>query len=768
MNDSQDTAATLAAPQPTSEPTQYNQGDRLERAELLLEISHEVAALDSLDDILASLVKITTRELSAERGTFFLNDPRSHELYSRVAQGNLQHEIRVLNDSGIVGFVFQNDCSEIVPDAYADARFNTEVDERTDFQTRNILCSPLRTVRGEVIGVTQLLNKIDGHFTAEDLTLLEAIATQASMAIQSSQLIEQMQRNTVQEMEFLDMIADITSEIDIGQLLQQVMQEATRMLEAERSSLFMNDEKTNELWMYVGEGLTTEIRLPNTAGIAGAVFTSGETINIPHAYADLRFNPEFDKQTNFFTSSILCIPVVNKSGKTIGVTQVLNKRGGPFNEDDEQRLKAFTAQVSIALENATLFSEVQRMQNYNETILESMPNGMLTFDDERKLKTVNQHALDILQITDQSINNCTIEDLFADKNSWIVDKINIAGKSMQLQHVADAELLHSSGLISVNASFQPLVNENEEKIGSLIMLEDISTEKRMKSMMSRYMDASLADQLMEGEEDSLGGTMANATVLFSDIRGFTTLTEKLGAQGTVTLLNEYFTLMVECLQKEGGMLDKFIGDAIMAGFGIPKSHGNDEDRAVRTAVEMIRELWKWNDLRGVNGQGRVGIGIGLNTDSVVTGNIGSLKRMDYTMIGDGVNLAARLESACKQYRTRILVSDNTYTKLRGTYRSRQVDLVLVKGKSQPVKIHEILDYHTEESFPNIQEALNFFKGGRDEYNKQQWDRAIDNFSETVALNPRDHLSRIYIERCQYMKTHPPGDDWDGIWVMESK
>ena len=112
-----------------------------------------------------------------------------------------------------------------------------------------------------------------------------------------------------------------------------------------------------------------QIRLPNHVGIAGAVFTSGKTINIPYAYADLRFNPAFDKQTGYFTRSILCVPIVNKDGKIIGVTQVLNKRGGPFTDEDESRLKAFTAQISIALENAKLFDDVQNMKNYNESML---------------------------------------------------------------------------------------------------------------------------------------------------------------------------------------------------------------------------------------------------------------------------------------------------------------------------------------------------------------------------------------------------------------
>ncbi len=201
-------------------------------------------------------------------------------------------------------------------------------------------------------------------------------------------------------------------------------------------------------------------------------------------------------------------------------------------------------------------------------------------------------------------------------------------------------------------------------------------------------------------------------MLFSDIRGFTTITEQLGAQGTVALLNEYFTLMVDCIQREDGMLDKFIGDAIMAAFGIPVGHDDDADRAVRAAIAMItRTRRAGTRARIAEGKLPVDIGIGLNTDNVVSGNIGSKKRMDYTIIGDGVNLAARLESACKQYGAHILISEFTYKALKGTYCSRELDLVVVKGKTKPVAIYEILDYHSEESYPHMIDALRHFKAG---------------------------------------------------------
>ena len=186
--------------------------------------------------------------------------------------------------------------------------------------------------------------------------------------------------------------------------------------------------------------------------------------------------------------------------------------------------------------------------------------------------------------------------------------------------------------VSANVTVLPLRAESgeEKKLGSMVMIEDISDAKRMKSTMSRYMDPGIADQLMAAGQDVMGGAVSEATVLFSDIRWFTTLTEELGAQGTVTLLNEYFTLMVDCLQKEEGMLDKFIGEAVMAAFCVPIPHGDDEDSGLRCAIDMLKVLARWNEERASDGKKPANIGVGLNTDAVVSGNIGSPKRMNFT------------------------------------------------------------------------------------------------------------------------------------------
>jgi adenylate cyclase len=742
---------------------------RLYMAELLLEVSRRMAEYDSLSDVLNALVEMTTTQLNAARGTLFLNDPATNELYSRVALGNIQREIRMLNTSGIAGYVFTSGEPLIIHDAYSDTRFNRSIDEQTGFATENILCIPIKTIKDEVIGVAQVLNKRKGKFTTHDLHLLQAMISQGTLALQSAQFIERMKLRHKQEMEFIDVVSEVTADIKLSSLLQRVMSEATRMLNAERSTLFLNDEKANELWSEVGQGLESmQIRLPNHIGIAGAVFTSGKSINIPYAYADLRFNPAFDKKTGFFTRSILCVPIVNKEGKTIGVTQVLNRRGGPFTSDDESRLRAFTAQISIALENAKLFADVQSMKNYNESMLESMSNGLITLDENERIATCNASGLRILRVHAGDVLHKPVSEFFTGDNAWVLEKLKQVTESGRQQTSMDAPLQVADETLSVNLTVQPLLDAEQKHIGSMFVIEDISSEKRIKSTMSRYMDPGIADRLVAAGAEVLGGKNVECTVLFSDIRGFTTLTEQLGAQGTVALLNEYFTLMVDCIQKEKGMLDKFIGDAIMAAFGIPEGHEDDADRAVRAAIDMIKTLETWNRQRIGEGKLPVNIGIGLNTDSVVSGNIGSKKRMDFTIIGDGVNLASRLESACKQYGAKILVSEFTVSKLQDTYRKREIDLVVVKGKTEPVSIYEILAFHTKESFPGIGEVMGLFKDGLDAYRARKWDAAIRLFGECLAINPNDKPSQLYVRRAEHFKANPPPDDWAGVCVMDSK
>ena len=742
----------------------------LKEARLLLEVANAVALEENLDGQLAQLIDLVTQATEAERGTLFLNDPDTQELYSRQTVGGLNREIRLLNNRGVAGHVFQSGEGLLIADAYADPHFDRSIDEQTGYRTRTIACAPLRTVQGEVIGVVQVLNhRGQESFTSAHLAQMEAMARQASVSVQRSLLLEEAERKRQREQDFLNMVSELSGELKLGSLLEKVIAAITRMLNAERSTLFLNDDRTGELYTEIGEGLgATKIRFPNHLGIAGAVYSSGDTVNIPYAYADLRFNPSFDRQTGFFTRSILCTPLINKNGKVIGATQVLNKRGGVFSEEDASRLKAFTAQMAVALENAKLFDDVQTMKTYAESMLESMASGVITFNDKDVAQTINRAGCRIFRARARDVIDHPATELFSGSSSWLAERLAQVRSDAEPASLEDVELDIEGHRTSANLNLLPLRSVGGEAMGSMLMIEDISEEKRMKGTMARYMDPLIADSLMREGANALGGQESEATVLFSDIRGFTTLTETLGAQGTVSMLNAYFSLMVDCLQQEGGILDKFIGDAVMAVFGLPLAADDDADRAVRTGLSMLTSLRSFNRGREEEGLLPIRIGIGLHTDAVVSGNIGSPKRMNYTVIGDGVNLAARLESACKQYGAQLLISESTRSRLRGTYRMREADRVVVKGKTEPVVIHELLDFHNEASFPAAVEVLGHYRDGLERYRAGRFKQAVASFRQALALNPQDRLSSLYTERCEHYLNHPPGDDWDGIWVLKEK
>jgi adenylate cyclase len=739
----------------------------------LLQIHNDMARSVTLSDALMSLVQFTTTAIGCERGTIFLHDKHTSELYSFIAQGDLQHEIRVLSNKGIIGWSFTHDQAVKVDDAYSDERFNSEIDQSTGFTTHNILCVPLKSIKNELIGVSQMLNKIDGNFTDTDIELVRLMTEHAALAIQTKLIVSHVELASKKELEFLEAMSQISSEIQLSQVLEKTIATITRILDAERSTLFINDTKTNELYTEVGQGLEkSQIRFPNHLGIAGSVFTSGKIINIPHAYADLRFNPTFDKATGFFTRSILAAPVRNKAGNVIGVTQVLNKRRGEFTIDDESQLAAINSQISMSIENAKLFDDVQNVKNYNESMLESMSNGVITINDQNKIVTCNRAGMRILDLHEPSeIVDKNASEFFVNENHWLYEKIlkihEVANAYTQ-EVIVDATLKFGEKSISSNITILPLMSGKQKRLGSMILIEDISAEKRMKSTMSRYMSPELAEKLMRSGESSLGGTSKVATVLFSDVRNFTTLTESLGPEGTVQLLNEYFTQMVDCVQGEGGMLDKFIGDAIMAVFGIPFSHEDDPDRAVRAAIGMMKALKTFNLKRAERKLMLIDHGIGINTDTIVSGNIGSEKRMDYTVIGDGVNLASRIESLCKQYGAHILISEFTFRALKSTYRTRQLDKVIVKGKATPAAIFEVIDFHDAASFPNQIEVLNHFNNGIEYYNSAAWDKAIQCFDAALKANPHDKPSQVYVQRCNELKANPPGPLWNGVWIMTHK
>lgn len=299
----------------------------------------------------------------------------------------------------------------------------------------------------------------------------------------------------------------------------------------------------------------------------------------------------------------------------------------------------------------------------------------------------------------------------------------------------------------------------------------VERKQRMliKAMFSTYVNPSVVEELITHPDRlKLGGERRELTVMFSDIEGFTTIAEHMESHKLVSLLNEYLSAMTEIVMKNDGTLDKFEGDAIVAFWGAPIPQEDHAVRACLCALQMqdalvdIRRFWKEHNKPSIN------VRIGINTGDMVVGNMGGAGKFDYTVIGDSVNLASRLEGANRQYKTGILVGEHTYELVSDKILGREVDLISVKGRTAPVKIFELLQAKDSTIDQSLGKFLSVYEEALRLYRERKWREATTRFTEARLIKPDDHLSRLYIERATHYTAHPPPPEWDEVFVMQTK
>lgn len=296
-------------------------------------------------------------------------------------------------------------------------------------------------------------------------------------------------------------------------------------------------------------------------------------------------------------------------------------------------------------------------------------------------------------------------------------------------------------------------------------------KKKVRGAFQHYLNASVIENLLKNPDAlQLGGEKKELTVFFSDVRGFTTISETLSPERLSRVLNEYFTPMTDIILKNDGLLDKYMGDAIMAVWGAPISTTDHAERAIKSSTEMfvvLHELQKKWEKEGVP---PFEIGIGMNTGLMTVGNMGSDQRFDYTVMGDSVNLGSRLEGINKTYGSRIIISEFTYAQVQNrpkiTKIIRPLDAVKVKGKNEPVSIFQVLE---PAKYASVSDGIiEHFTNGYGLYQKQSWDAAIAEFEKCVSIFDGDGAAKLYIARCRDLKLNPPGDNWDGVFVFTTK
>ncbi len=294
-------------------------------------------------------------------------------------------------------------------------------------------------------------------------------------------------------------------------------------------------------------------------------------------------------------------------------------------------------------------------------------------------------------------------------------------------------------------------------------------EKRfIKGAFSQYLAPTVVEQVVKNPKLlKLGGERKVLTAFFSDVAGFSTISEALTPEQLTSLLNEYLTEMTDIIMGYEGTVDKFEGDAIIAFFGAPISFEDHARRACLASLDMQERLTQMRAVWKQQGRHELTMRIGLNTGLMVVGNMGSKSRMDYTMMGDSVNLAARLEGVNKQYGTQTMISQFTYELVKDAVEVRELDRIRVMGKAEPVTIYELIG-KTNEVSSEMKTILPVFKEGLDFYKKREWRKGIASFEKVLAIDENDGPSKTYLLRCRDYLKSPPPVDWDGVFSMTSK
>lgn len=777
-----------------------------------------------LQEMLDAITLKTAELLGADRTTIYLLDEDKNELWSIVAEGegDSSIELRFPADSGIAGEVATFKKVVNIPyDFYDDPRsvFAKKKEQETGYRTYTQLTLPLLNENGDLVSVVQLMNKLKSPhdpraplsekidqkgFTESDQKLFEEFAPSIRLILESSRafyIATQKQRAASALIKATESLSKAS--LDLEETLKRVMDEAKELMEADRSTLWLIDRDRNDLWAKIqqADGTSKELRVPMGVGVVGKVAETGEVLNIPF---DLYDHPDganarkTDQNTGYRTCSLLCMPVYNADKELIGVTQLLNKKKkgdyppynpaewpaapecwkASFNQSDIAFMEAFNIQAGVALQNAKLFATVKQQEQMQRDILRSLSNGVISTDKTGNIIAVNESAKQLLGFNEkESLEGRSVRELLQFKEGdfakWFQDALEAADAKARQQYYPDRTLL-SKGTEqqrSVNLSLNTIADasDNTKVRGALVVMDDISDEKRLKSTMYRYMTQELAEELLKLDDAKLGGDRKEVSVLFSDIRSYTALTEKLAAEEVVGMLNEYFESMVEAIFKHKGTLDKYIGDAIMAVFGSPLPLKDHAWRAVQTAIEMRHRLVEFNDRRLAVDKEPIRIGIGINSDSVISGNIGSSKRMEFTAIGDGVNLGSRLESASKQYGCDIIISEYTLKPCKDLIWHRELDYIRVKGKNEPVRIYELVELASEPISDQKQQVIELYQKGRDYYLKRKFRQAMNEFALILEeIDPKDKAAELHLDRSQHFLKNPPPDEWDGVWTMTEK
>ena len=653
------------------------------------ELGEILIEADQIESVSSGILRLTLGTIMASKGAIFVFD-RDNSVLSELTSISIKEQFK---DCTLSEKFVENISSY----QYSHFEFDNSIDW-IEGDLRNYLKSSNSKIiiplfhKSKLLGILCIGEKfMSEKFTDIDYKILEIISNHLTEALFNYELLENVEQKKRElnikllELETLfDIGVAISSVLDVNELAEDVLFRAIGVLNASKGMFIRQNDQSPILdilsmfnWGDSKFLLSKKIDVLNKIndGDGGLILTS---------------NDKTELQKKLKEDNLLVVPLRAKEN-LLGFMILCDKetRSGveDFNELDLDILTSLSNQAAVAMDNAKLFKEITEAKQFNESILGSIATGVITINVLGEVDSVNKAGENILKMDKDSIINNHYMFLF-EKDPDVIEIIIKTELSKKITTEINIPFLTASQETIVNVSAAPRIDINGNAEGLVIAIEDISDVSKVKNTFKRYVSKQVVDNLLEDETKlNLGGEEREVTILFTDIRGFTSMSENMEPEQVVMTLNEYFSEMIDIVFKHNGTLDKIIGDELMVVFGAPLAAEDDTERALNTAVEMQNKIKELNNIRKQRGEDPVLVGAGINKGFVVSGNIGSRDMMDYTVIGDTVNLGSRLCSAAGP--GEIIVSKEVIKNQEDNFSFEELKPIMVKGKKEKINIFKV-------------------------------------------------------------------------------
>ena len=653
------------------------------------ELGEILIEADKIESVASGILRLTLGTIMASNGAIFIfhkDDTSVSELCS-IGINNNSKSIK-LSDSFLVNIkVYQ----------YGVLNYDKQPDWIEGDFKKYLAKSSIKTIiplfhKNRLLGILCVGEKFMSEvFTNIDYKILEIISNHLTKSLFNYELIQNVEEKKQElnikllELETLfDIGVAISSVLDIDELAHDVLLRAVGILNASKGMLLLQNEKSPILdilsmfnWgenkFLLSKNIDVFKQMQN--GNRGLILTKKHKTDI---------------QKKIQEKNLIIVPLRAKQS-LLGYMILCNKetrRGVEnFKDLDLDILTSLSNQAAVAMDNAKLFKEITEAKQFNENILGSIATGVITINSIGEVDSINKAGENILKIEKQNILGNHYMYIFEHDNE-IIELISKTEDNKKIYSEINIPFLTVSEDTIINISVAPRIDINNNTEGVVIAIEDISDINKVKNTFKRYVSKQVVDNLLDDETNlKLGGENREVTILFTDIRGFTSMAEKMKPEKVVLTLNEYFSEMIDIVFKHNGTLDKIIGDELMIVFGAPLSSDDDTERALNTAIEMQNKIADLNMVRSKRKEPPILVGAGINKGQVVSGNIGSRDMMDYTVVGDTVNLGSRLCSAASA--GEIIVSGRVKNSTEQLFSFKELKPILVKGKKDKIDVYQV-------------------------------------------------------------------------------